>query len=63
MSIREEMLAYFDQPDVHARILDYVQSRHLDLESIDEEALLKMMNELELLEEIEKKVKEEHSIN
>ena len=57
------MLAYFDRPEVHGKILDYVERHQVDLESIDEESLLKMMNELELLDEIEKRVREEPSIN
>ena len=38
------MLAYFDQPEIHAKIVDYLHTHQLDLENIDEDALLNMMN-------------------
>ena len=57
------MLAFFEQPDVHAKILEYVQQKNLDIESLNEDELLRILNELELLDGIEGKFQEEHSQN
>ena len=57
------MLAYFDQPEIHAKIVDYVHTHQLDLENIDEDALLNMMNWLQLLDDIQQKIKEETVVN
>jgi len=38
------MLAFFEQPDVHAKILEYVQQKNLDIENLDEDELLRILN-------------------
>lgn len=50
------MLAYFEEPEVHAKILGYVQSNNLDIEDLDEDQLLRILNELQLLDNIENKI-------
>ena len=50
MSLKQQMLAYFEQPEVNAKIVDYVARNNLDMEDIDEGRLLKMMDDLQLLE-------------
>jgi hypothetical protein len=59
MSLKQQMLSYFEQPEVNARILDYVNRNNLDIGDLDEGRLLTMMDELQLLDEIQERVKEE----
>ena len=59
MSLKQQMLNYFEQPEVNARILDYVNRNNLDIGDLDEGRLLTMMDELQLLDEIQERVKEE----
>lgn len=56
------MLTYFEQPEVNARIVDYVTRNHLDIDDLDESRLMKMMEDLQLLEDIQERVKEEQII-
>jgi predicted transcriptional regulator len=61
MSLKEQMLTYFEQPEVNARIVDYVARNNLDISDLDEATLVRMMDDLQLLEDIQERVKEEQS--
>jgi hypothetical protein len=37
------MLAYFEQPDIQTKILQYITERNIDIDQLDEGALTKMM--------------------
>jgi predicted transcriptional regulator len=55
------MLTYFEQPEVNAKIVDYVARNNLDIDDLDESKLMRMMDDLQLLEDITQQVKEEQS--
>ena len=48
---------------MHAKILDYVQQKNIDLENLNEDELLRILNELQLLDGIESRFKNEDVSN
>lgn len=57
------MLAYFERPEVHSKIMEYVEQNSLDIDQLDEDELLRILNELRLLDDIQGKLQEEQSMN
>lgn len=54
------MLIYFEQPDINHKIMDYVERKGLNAEDLEDEAtLMRMVEDLDLLQDMQSKVKEE----
>jgi hypothetical protein len=58
MSLKEQMLRYFEQPEVHAAIIDYVARHQLDPEALDNPTLLRILEELQLLDPLHHQVQQ-----
>lgn len=43
---------------MHTKIMEYVQEKNLDIEQLDEDELLRILNELQLLDDIQSKMQE-----
>lgn len=43
MDLKQEMVAYFDTPEVHDLIVDYLNKHNLDYSSLDDDELIKIL--------------------
>ena len=50
MEIRQLMVEYFERPEVSGLLADYIASHSLNYESLNDEQLMDILDELQILE-------------
>ncbi len=54
MNLKEQMLAYFELPEINNRIVDYLGRKGWNVEELDEQHLAAMLEDLQLMDEMQK---------